>query len=52
MYTVSQHGFGTWERSLIFEGGPVLASQDRDASVFIFNMIFFTTSQHVLFFND
>ena len=31
MYTVSQYGFGIWEGSLIFEGGPALASQDRDA---------------------
>lgn len=52
MYAVSQYGFGTWECSLIFEGGPALASQDRDASVFIFNMRFFTTSQRVLFFNN
>ena len=36
--TVSQHGLGTWEGSLITKGGPALGSQDGRHLIFILNM--------------
>ena len=38
MCTVSQYGLGSWEGSLITEGGPAMASQERRHLIFIFNM--------------
>ena len=37
-YTASQCGLGTWEGSLIIEGGPTLVSQEERHLIFIFNM--------------
>ena len=37
-YTASQCGLGTWEGSLITEGGPALVSQKERHLIFIFNM--------------
>ena len=36
--TAGQRGLGTWEGSLIIEGGPTLVSQEERHLIFIFNM--------------
>ena len=35
---MSQYGLGTWEGSLITEGGPALVSPEERHLIFIFNM--------------
>ena len=51
-YTVSQHGLGSWEGSLIIKGGLALASQEgRHLSLFL-TWTFFTSGQYAPFFND
>ena len=39
--TMSQHGLGTWEGSLIIKEGPAGASQGGGHLIFIFNLDFF-----------
>ena len=40
MYTVSQHGLGTWEGSLIIKEVPALASQEEGHSLLLVNVPF------------
>ena len=48
-YRAGQYGLGTWEGSLITEGGPALVSPEERHLIFIFNMDIFLLLVNVPF---